>query len=459
MVRFDKKWFNPLYFILNDIIKDNTVRTILVYGGKSSSKTISICQLLAKEAYVKKASTISFRKESTIIKTTLKKSFNLALDMTRLYPAFERLEFLYRCEGAEIVMKGLDDEEKAKGIESYKYLYLDELNHFAENEWRQFGMSLRGIEGQKIFASWNPVDENSWVKKNLIDKYEWVDTEYKLPCEHSFVKKSSCGKVVLIKTTYQDNYWISGSPCGTYGFKDANLISEYENLRMFDENSYNVNVLGEWGEILEGENPFAFQWDNDRHLSDAPLYDPKKQLIISIDFNLTPFCVTFHHYWTDKDGVHLHQFDEAEIKQGSIPAMVDLIKSRYLNSLPSAIITGDAMGNRGDISQRDNASLYLQLIRGLGMRESQIKVSSNPTHENSKTAVNYFLYYFPDYKVSKRCIQTARDMRNVQVDHTGKIIKSNRKDLNQRADYIDTVRYLIHNICYKWIEQHQRSNK
>jgi len=456
MATFKKKWYNPLYFIIKELIKDDTIRTVLIYGGKSSSKTVSLCQALSMEACLKKSNSISFRKHGNLIKTTLKKSFDLAIKMSRLNEAFESLDFMYRTSDAEMVMKGLDDEEKAKGVESYKYLYVDELNHFTEDEWRQFNLSLRGIKGQKLFASWNPVDQDSWIKKKLIDKYDWVDTHYKLPCEYSFVKRSTCGKVVLIKTTYEDNFWINGSPCGTYGFRDENLISEYNDLRLFDENSYNVNVLGEWGEIKQGDSPFATQWLDSKHVSEEPTYDTKKQLIISIDFNLTPFCVTFHHYWQDANGLHGHQFDEMDIKQGSIPAMIDAIKTRYHNSLPNAILTGDAMGNRGDISQRDNGSLYLQLMRGLGMRESQLKSSNNPTHENSRADVNYVLYHFPDFKIHKKCVNSIRDMRNVQVDAFGGIIKKDRKDVNQRADYIDTIRYLIHNIYYKWIESHQR---
>lgn len=251
-IRFDKKWFNPLYFILNEIIKDPQVRTVFVYGGKSSAKTVTLCQLLGKEAVVNNASTIAFRKHTNIIKTTLKKSFDLAIESIYLHPAFERLEFIYRAPRAEIVLKGLDGEEKAKGIESYKYLYLDELDHFTKEEYQQFNLSLRGIPGQKLFASWNPVDENCWIKTDIIDKIEFEDTEYKLPCERSFVKKSKDGKTVLIKTTFEDNYWIVGSPCGTYGYRDENLIAEYEALRTRDYYSYRINVLGEWGIITEG---------------------------------------------------------------------------------------------------------------------------------------------------------------------------------------------------------------
>lgn len=213
------------------------------------------------------------------------------------------------------------------------------------------------------------------------------------------------------------------------------------------------------GEFVEyqGENPFAHQWKDDKHTSDLPAYDPRKQLIISVDFNLNPFAVTFSHIWTDAEGYHDHQFDEAEISNGSIPAMADLIKLKYKNSLPNCILTGDAMGNRGEISQRDNATLYLQLKRELGLRDSQILVSSNPTHENSRADTNYYLYHCPDFKIHKtNCPNTIRDFQGVQCDAFGGILKRDRKNVHQRADYLDSIRYKIHNCCYKWIEHHQR---
>ena len=86
---FNKKWFNPLYFIINDLLKDESVRTVLIYGGKSSAKTFSVCQALSKEALVKNANSIAFRKESTTIPTTLKKSFEGAINRMYIHPAFE----------------------------------------------------------------------------------------------------------------------------------------------------------------------------------------------------------------------------------------------------------------------------------------------------------------------------------------------------------------------------------
>lgn len=229
-----------------------------------------------------------------------------------------------------------------------------------------------------------------------------------------------------------------------------NLISSMSDTEVRQE------IYGEFVEY-QGENPFAHQWKDEKHSGVQPQYDPKKQLIIAIDFNLNPFAVTFSHVWLDNEGYHDHQFDEAEIQNGSIPAMADLIRLKYKNSLPNCILTGDAMGNRGDISQRDNATLYLQLKRLLGLRDSQIQVSGNPTHENSRADVNYYLCHCPDFKIHKtNCPNTIRDFRSVQCDSFGSILKRDRKNINQRADYLDTIRYKIHNVCYKWIESHQR---
>jgi hypothetical protein len=221
-----------------------------------------------------------------------------------------------------------------------------------------------------------------------------------------------------------------------------------------------------YGEFIETDaiNPFAYAYDSKKHEATekevkegTAIFNPSRQIIISVDFNLNPFAVTFRHFWSDQWGEHWHVFDEAEIKNGSIPAMVDLIKTKYGRWLHAARLTGDAMGSRGDISQRDNASLYKQLIRGLGMKDSQLVVKGNPLHENSRSDVNYVLTHFVDYKInSVKCPNLCRDMKNVQCDAFGGIIKKNRNDMNQKADYCDAERYAIHSFLRSWINQHQK---
>jgi hypothetical protein len=204
-------------------------------------------------------------------------------------------------------------------------------------------------------------------------------------------------------------------------------------------------------------SPFAYQWDADHHISDRAVFNEGKRIIMSIDFNLQPFACVFSHIWEDADGVHDHTFDEIEIAQGSIQAMADEIKMRYKAHLHKFEITGDYMGNRGDISQRDNASLYLQLCKELGISKHQLKLSPNPTHENSKADVNYVLWKAKSEKkcefiINPTCKGSIFDFQSVQWDNLKQqIVKKDRSNKDQQADRLDCHRYKINHYWKKYI--------
>jgi len=207
-------------------------------------------------------------------------------------------------------------------------------------------------------------------------------------------------------------------------------------------------------------NPFAHQWKPEKHESKRAVFQPGKQLIIITDFNLNPFAANFAHRWIDKDGDHCHTVDEMQIKNGSVPEMIDRVAERYGRQLHSAVLTGDAMGNRGEITQRDNASIFDQLLRGWNMSRTQLRVSGNPTHENSRADTNFVLFHHPDYIINpETCPATCRDMRAVQCDAFGQIIKRNRNDLNQQADLLDCQRMLVHNCLKDFIRGHSTYKK
>lgn len=205
-------------------------------------------------------------------------------------------------------------------------------------------------------------------------------------------------------------------------------------------------------EDLDGKtpSPFAHQFDAQFHVSDKAVFQQNRRIILSIDFNLQPFACQLSHIWEDAQGYHDHTFDEIEIAQGSLPAMADEIKLRYSQHLHKFEITGDYMGKRGDLAQRDNSSLYFQLIKLLGIPKQALKLTPNPTHENSKADVNFVLWKGkqPDSKISflvnSNCKSVIFDLTNVQWDDLkGEISKRNRKDDSQRADQLDATRYRI----------------
>lgn len=472
MAKFKKKWYNPVYFILNDLLKDNSIRGIFVYGGKSSSKTISITQALAKECYVKGDNVISYRKESAIIQTTLKKSFDLSIKSQWLHPAYttQLMRFLCRNERggvSEIVMKGLDKEEKAKGIESYKYLYLDELNHFTYAEYEQFNLSLRGIEGQKILASWNPVDENSWVKTELVDQYEWIDTEYKLPSPDSFVRISSCGKYVLIKTNYEDNYWVTGSPCGTYGYKDENLIAEYEALRKKNYNSYKVNVLGEWGKVDYG-GEFLKAWRSEKHVDECP-YDPSLALYLIFDENVVPYfpCSFFQVGVNQKDIRMVHHLS-LKNPQNTVSAMCAEInkKLRSWGHVEEVYIGGDATSQKEDVKQEKGMDLFRLIMNGISEFKPKRRVmSSNPSVRVSKDFVNDILdeeIFGLNIRVDKSCRTAIADFENTKEDKNGDVDKTTVRDPVTKKTYqpwghcCDILRYFACNVFNNEYLKYQR---
>lgn len=474
MARFDKKWFNPLYFILNKIIKDEGIRIVLVYGGKSSAKTVSICQALSKESYIHEANTIAYRKESAIIPTTLKKSFNLAIDGMYLYPAFQKQDRRYVCHTepggvSEIVLKGLDDPEKAKGIESYKYVYLDELNHFEQSEFEQFNLSLRGIPGQKLFGSWNPVDENSWVKTALVDKYEFVDTdEYgALPSEHSFIKRSKCGKVILIKTVYQDNYWINGSPGGTYGYRDENLISEYEALAGKNANSYKVNVLGEWGKTVFG-GEFLKCWRSEVHAGLHP-YDPELAIHLIFDENVNPYYPCgFFQVGEDQKSIFLVHILALESPVNDTSNMCREI-TRRLHSWghkEAVFVGGDPTSKKEDVKLEKGQDLFRLIMNGISeFKPRRSVLNAPPSVRMSAEFFNVILeeeIYGLKFRVDRSCRKAIADFENTKEDKNGKVDKSTVENPVTKVRYqpwghfVDLTRYFL---CFTFAAEYAKYQK
>lgn len=299
-LRLDNKWFNPLYFHLRKYVEDKNIRKIMVYGGKSSAKTFTISQLLLILGFTQNSSSIAYRKQQTSIKITLKPSFTKAIDSTYLNSAYAEMDFKFVGRDNEIVLKGLDKEGKIKGIEGFRFLLFDELDHFTQDEWTQANLSLRGIPNQKLFATWNPISEDSWIKKEL-DKQKWTDlplhidgNPYSQLDKNSFVRISDDGKTLLIKTTYLDNKWVTGHTAYgkkgeilySYGQRDENLIHEYEKLKDQNDNNYLVNVLGEWGIPRTGMEYFP-NFSN-KHIGN-PIYYPDLPLHITFDMNVNPY--------------------------------------------------------------------------------------------------------------------------------------------------------------------------
>jgi hypothetical protein len=147
--------------------------------------------------------------------------------------------------------------------------------------------------------------------------------------------------------------------------------------------------------------------------------------------------------------------------------MADRIKEKYGHRLSSALFTGDSMGKQKDLARRDNMSNWEvfkreleteggRKVRSLDWRH-QFQLPHNPTHENSRADVNFVLAHLDDFAINPiTCPNTCRDMKLVQCDAFGGIVKRNRKDVSQQADMIDTVRYAVNTWLFDFIKKFRR---
>lgn len=207
-----------------------------------------------------------------------------------------------------------------------------------------------------------------------------------------------------------------------------------------------------YGEFIDGtaNEPFATAFDEERHVFSGLDFESSKIPFISIDFNLNPFVAIIGQYRiTNKFEIDFLR--EIVIENGTIDKMINELRL-YKNILPVCRLTGDAMGNKKELSQKDNASYYLLLKKGLNLSERQIVVPANPTHENSRNEFNYILAN-GIVRIDSRMKNLIRDLKFVDVDNYGKIIKADRSKYTQQADSLDCARYAINTFAKQWIYQ------
>jgi PBSX family phage terminase large subunit len=271
---FLKRVVNPIFWHLNEAIRDPSVFIIILSGGRGSSKSYSVAQTLPLQLMAGK-DVLSFRSVGKDVQTTFGKQ---VLKTSRIFSKIDpniitpagvpkTPPLIITHKKNSLIVNGSDnsDDKRLKGLEKISIIYLDEADSFNFAFIEQIQMSLRGMANQKFIISFNPVDVNHPLKTKLIDNYEFEDIPKYIKTqndtirmlstlsENSFVKKSTCGRVVYTRTVYKDNFWIAGHPLGDqYGYRDQAYIDRLEGLKTTNPNLYRVNTLGEWGVQEEG---------------------------------------------------------------------------------------------------------------------------------------------------------------------------------------------------------------
>lgn len=255
----------------------------------------------------------------------------------------------------------------------------------------------------------------------------WTKTKFYIP----FIENRLPNGWVFIQSKITDN---------------PHIPKEYlESIKDMNPVDYARFVEGDWEAVEQSENPFLWAYKDEKHIDNRAIYNPNIPTYFSVDFNINPLCGLV----IQQVGRGCHVVDEITIEKGSVEALCDVI---IAYGVPRGLIriTGDAMGKGGTVQQRDNSSAYIMMKKLLKLSDSQFIIPANPTHKNSREDCNAALQML-DIKINPKCKGFIFDANKVECDSDGKILKSNRKHLEQRADYLDTFRYFVNAILKRYL--------
>lgn len=208
--------------------RNSQANIVINRGGTRSTKTVSMCQLIAGWLFtgvhskhlppdIEGRFTITRKFAATISKTVQD-------DWLRALNKYEPLlssikvnmtERTYKFGKREVMLLGADDQQKLRGFWT-THLYANEGNELDfKNEW--FQLSIR-TTGRK-FIDFNPDDEDVWINTELEQK-----------------RASSVGDVDVIVSNYLDNPFLSEAQ-----------VKEIELLRITSPDFWKIYGLGDYG--------------------------------------------------------------------------------------------------------------------------------------------------------------------------------------------------------------------
>lgn len=124
--------------------------------------------------------------------------------------------------GSQIIMVGLDTEEKLLSLNDISTIWVEEAYEVEKNKIEQLNLRMRGAAlNQQIFLSWNPISKNSWL--------------------YNFTVEEPPANSIFIHSTYKDN-----------PFLNAEYIAALDEMETRNPAKYRVYGLGEWGVDTEG---------------------------------------------------------------------------------------------------------------------------------------------------------------------------------------------------------------
>lgn len=372
----------------NDIyipLLEDRKRFLILYGGGGSGKSVFAAHKITLRTVGERGHKfLALRKVGDTVKDSIFAELEAATADLGVSGEFRINKtdrtFTHLLTGNQILCKGLDDVKKVKSIKGITGMWLEEATDFEEDDLDQLNIRIRGekLNYVQYIISFNPIDEDHWLKKRFFDNPQ-ADT-------------------TICHSTYQHNYFLS----------DVDR-QQLEKLKERNQLFYDVYCLGKWG-IVNKSDKFMYAFSSEKHVIESYEPNPHLPILISFDFNVSPMtCVIGQEV-----GDALYIFDEMK-QPGSTEELCELVLAKYIGWLYNMDITGDATGFNREKALRGNINQYMVIKEILRLLDRNIRVrSKNAELKDSRVLCNSILQHANVF-ITKNCEETIRDVKYAAV--------------------------------------------
>ena len=393
---------NPVY---SPYYRDQS-RMLIVHGGAGSGKSVFLSSKIMRRVCEETPHKILvIRKVAATLKNSVVDELLSRIDDFGIYDhvQYNKTDKIFTFDnGNTILCKGLDEPEKIKSIEGITSIWIEEATELKEDDFDQLMLRVRGEKQNYVqfLLSFNPIDENHWIKKRLIDTKE----------------------ATVLHTTYKDNL-----------FLDQDYIDSLNRLKHTNSLYYQIYCLGEWG-VVDTSNKFLYSFDQEKHVN-ACQYNEDLAVKLSFDFNLEPFAVSVYQT-PDNDTINV--IDKIRLNNSDIYQVCDHIKAKYPNNF--FICTGDASGKNRTGTTRGKTSYWYIIRQELQLKDVQIRLRGmNLGLIESRVLCNSALQH-KTINIDPSQTELINDCKYSTVDDKGVLVKDRNKNAN---DFLDGFRYAI----------------
>ena len=222
LLNLKKGLFVPKFFPL---LFDYSHRWEFYCGSAGSGKSYSIAQKIIVRCCKEPIRVLVCRRYATTLRNSCFALFKEVLakwKLTKYVKIKETDMSITFPNGSQIIMVGLDTEEKLLSLTNISCVWVEEAYEVEKEKVEQLNLRMRGAaDNQQIILSWNPISKNSWLYKFTVEE----------PPLNSIFHHS----------TYKDN-----------PFLNAEYIAALDEMEHRNPQKYRVYGLGEWGVDSEG---------------------------------------------------------------------------------------------------------------------------------------------------------------------------------------------------------------